>query len=459
MKRRSRHFLEMLCLVLALCFTLCTIPLSANEEAAGGETVQIVVAKKDILKGRMVTDQVIEVVTVKNFNLPTNYISKTEEVLEKYAKVDIYAGEYISFEQVSSKKVLSVSSDTLVKPVEESNEKYVVVTDYVIPNSGKDVTGSLQELINDNPNRTIYFPDGEYIISSPLFTPAVANKSVSLQLSDGAIIKAAKTWKTGKFGTNTINSLICSGGDSPVNDIDSVGSYYSIKGGILDGNGKADGIELVSGRETQVRNICMRNVNRGITVADGANNHSSDMDFEDITIYGTGKPNSIGVYVVGYDNTFSNIRIYNTGVAIRDTSGGNLYKNIYAVNDLDKISVYATTVAFDFSNSGSRWMSQCYAENFSTAYLLNSTVKIWDCTAKWTSAACTRQVAVSSSTPTPALSGIRAEFFGGIEDSHMFKITTGSECKVIEGCMYDSDLCKNGFNSNFIMTPIIDHKS
>ena len=43
---------------------------------------------------------------------------------------------------------------------------YVVVSEYVTPSSGEDVSEALQQLIDANPNRTIYFPDGEHIISS-----------------------------------------------------------------------------------------------------------------------------------------------------------------------------------------------------------------------------------------------------------------------------------------------------
>ena len=49
---------------------------------------------------------------------------------------------------------------------------YVVVTDYIEANTGKDVSDALQKIILDNPHRTIYFPDGEYILSKPICTPA-----------------------------------------------------------------------------------------------------------------------------------------------------------------------------------------------------------------------------------------------------------------------------------------------
>ena len=446
----------MTCLLIVFSIVLCAIPVFANGEPEPA-TVKVVVATKDIAKGRMITDQNLKLITVKNENLPTNYISDPSKVVGKYAKVDIFENEYIFNELLSSEKVLMTNSDILVKPLRECTDDYLVVTDYIFADSGKDVTGALQELIDKNPNRTIYFPDGEYLISSPIFTSATGRGSVSLQLSDGAVIKAMKTWKSAKYGDgNTINALICSGGAAPVNDIVSVGSYYSIKGGVLDGSGKADGIELVSGRETLVRNICLRDVKKGIIVGKGANNGSSDMDFEDITIYGTGRVESVGISITGFDNTFTNIRIYNVSKAISEGSGGNLFKNIYAYNDMDKLDVYTSTVAFAMS---SPWMSQCYAENFSVAYSVGSGAELWDCTAKWTSERCVSQTAVSAASPPPALSGIRAEFYPGVEDTCMFKFSGQSVRPVIDGCMYDPDLCKEGFNEGYLNTPIIPHKS
>ena len=60
---------------------------------------------------------------------------------------------------------------------------YLIVTDYIKADSGKDVSDELQKLILDNPNRTLYFPDGVYLISEPICTPANPIHSVSLVLS------------------------------------------------------------------------------------------------------------------------------------------------------------------------------------------------------------------------------------------------------------------------------------
>ncbi len=42
------------------------------------------------------------------------------------------------------------------------------VAEYVPVNCGYDVAKALQQLIDEHPNRTLYFPDGEYLLSKPI---------------------------------------------------------------------------------------------------------------------------------------------------------------------------------------------------------------------------------------------------------------------------------------------------
>ena len=73
---------------------------------------------------------------------------------------------------------------------------YVVITDYIKANTGEDLSDALQELILQNPNRTIFFPDGEYVIAKPICTPANPVHAVTLLLSNFAVIKAAENWSS-----------------------------------------------------------------------------------------------------------------------------------------------------------------------------------------------------------------------------------------------------------------------
>ena len=114
-----------------------------------------------------------------------------------------------------------------------------------------DVSDNIQCLIDSNPNKTIYFPDGIYSISKPIVTPANPKKSVNLLLSNYAVIKAMDSWKH-------TEAMIRLGGKEPANDICTNGSNYSLTGGIIDGNGVATGISIDSGRETRIQNTSIK---------------------------------------------------------------------------------------------------------------------------------------------------------------------------------------------------------
>lgn len=53
---------------------------------------------------------------------------------------------------------------------------------------------AIQRLIDANPNREIFFPDGTYLLDKPICTPADPAKSVALKLSNYAKFKAAPGW-------------------------------------------------------------------------------------------------------------------------------------------------------------------------------------------------------------------------------------------------------------------------
>ena len=88
------------------------------------------------------------------------------------------------------------SSEPTPEPVVENNDK-VLVAD--LPSDGTtDASEKLQSIINRNPNRTIYIPEGTYLIERPLTTPAHATRSVALQLADNAVLVASGNWNSDK---------------------------------------------------------------------------------------------------------------------------------------------------------------------------------------------------------------------------------------------------------------------
>lgn len=251
----------------------------------------------------------------------------------------------------------------------------VCVTDSVAANTGADVADALQALIDANPNRTIYFPDGEYLVSHSLCTPADPSKSVDLQLANYAVVKATDDFAGG--------AVICLGGKDPYNTTWQAGSNYGLTGGVIDGNMIADGVSIDSGRETKVQNTSIKHTVVGLHIGFGANSGSSDADISDINIIGNGAADSVGMLIEGFDNTFTNIRIgyVQTGVIMR--SAGNSLTNIHPLYQIDW-DKYQGSCGF-VEESGNNLYTYCYSDQFQTAFkIIGDGRSIYDdCYAFW----------------------------------------------------------------------------
>lgn len=241
----------------------------------------------------------------------------------------------------------------------DSDRGYIVVTDTVAANTGEDVSDAIQSIIDSNPNRTIYFPDGEYVFSKPIYTPADPRLSVSLELSDFAVLRAGEGWTKGE-------AVVQLGGKNPANDTHTVGSNYSFEGGVIDGSGVANGISINGGRETAVRNVSIKHTVVGIFVMYGANSGSSDSDIYGVNIIGTGGTDSVGIVLEGFDNTVTNVRIGCVFTGVHVKSGGNMLRNVHPLYYSDYT---------DFENScgflideGNNWFDYCYSDQFAIGF-------------------------------------------------------------------------------------------
>ena len=256
------------------------------------------------------------------------------------------------------------------------NKELLTVTDF-LPNDGsRDVSEDLNRLIADNPNRTLFFPDGLYRVGSPVLTPADPRKSVSLELANYAVIQAADTW-------NSDEAMIRLGGSEPYNSITINGSNYFLSGGIIDGAGRANAVSIDSGRETAIRNVSIKHAKTGIRIKHGANSGSSDADISGVNIVGTGGTDSVGVLVEGFDNTFTNMRIANVFIGIDLRSAGNSLRNLHPLYTSDNTD-YENSCGFrDYC--GNNWMNFCYSDQFGSGFRLGDNVRdiLTDCFAFW----------------------------------------------------------------------------
>ena len=239
------------------------------------------------------------------------------------------------------------------------NGTYVLVTDYVKANTGEDVSDALQELILANPQRVIYFPDGEYLLSKPICTPANPEHAVSLKLSNFAVIKAMDSWDSDE-------ALIRLGAAEPFNTIHVNGSNYYLSGGVIDGNGVAKGVSIDSGRETRVDNVSIKHTTVGLHIKLGANSGSSDADICNVNIVGLGKRDTIGVLIEGMDNTLTNMRIAYVHTGVKIVRGGNYLRNIHPLGT-SAPEFYSDSTAFcDLSESN--WYDFCYSDQYETGF-------------------------------------------------------------------------------------------
>ena len=255
---------------------------------------------------------------------------------------------------------------------------YVVVTDHIKAKEWRsgDVSDALQRIIDENPNRVIFFPDGEYTISKPIITPANPEHSVSLELSAYAIIRAAKEWAHDE-------AMIRLGGKSNSNDITKPGSNYYLAGGIIDCMGIAKGISIDGGRETVVRDCSIKRALVGMHIKHGINSGSSDCDIYGVNITGCESEASVGVLVEGYDNTFTNMRIggVHTGFIIK--SSANCLRNIHPLYYSRNANI-ATSCGF-VDERGNNFYDFCYSDEFATAFRIknNKYSSYTNCFAFW----------------------------------------------------------------------------
>ena len=255
-------------------------------------------------------------------------------------------------------------------------EDFLIITDYL--KEGCNVADTIQQVIDENPNRTIYFPDGEYVLTHPILTPAKPSDSVSLSLSSYAVLKASDDW-------SDTEAMVRLGGKTPANDIRTNGSNYYFEGGIVDGNGRANGISIDGGRETAIRNVSIKHTRIGIHIKKGCNGAgSSDSDIRDVNIVGTGATDSIGVLVEGLDNSLTNMRIASVFIGVDLVGSGNFLRCIHPL--------YTGNSSYeDYENScgfrecSQNWYQNCYSDQFGIGFrTTRATTSIFEsCNSYW----------------------------------------------------------------------------
>ena len=375
--KRGVFLLISVALILSFTLSSCVI-IKEGADTAG--TVEVLRLTKDISVGEKITPNKFEKVRVAEELVWIGALSDADAVVGKYSRIELGVGDYLIEGYLSVEKV----EENKEKVDVDGNDRgfsafgYVVMTDHVKANTGADLSREIQKVINQNPKSVMYFPDGEYVISSPIATPANGDVSVALKLSDNAVIKASDDWSDSE-------AMIRLGGMNERNDINVRGSNYYFEGGIIDGNGKAKGISIDHGRETSVRDVTIVNTSTGLLVKNGANSGSSDADIENIRIYGNGALSSVGLQIQGWDNTFSNMQISNVQIGVKIETAANLLRDIHVTYVQSGKLETAYRSSIGFLDTGDRnWYDNCTSEGFSVGFEIRSSRSILSsCVSKW----------------------------------------------------------------------------
>jgi hypothetical protein len=422
------------------------------------DKLSVVVLRNAVAKGARISSRDIEIKEVEKSKLPRGYLTERADAIGKFAASDLAAGTALGSAMLSDSSGNS-SNDNLVGEGEDNNtvgddearsKGFVVITDYVEVNAGRDVSAEIQQVINENPQKTIYFPDGEYLLANPIATSGNPANAVALQLSNFAVLKAMDGW-------NHSEAMVRLGGAEKFNNIHLPGSNYYLEGGCIDGNMVANGVSIDSGRETSIRNVSIKRTYIGLHIKHGANSGSSDADIETVNIVGNAKPGSIGVLIDGYDNTLTNMRIAAVQTGVKIVGAGNFLRNIHplyiyagelAAKDPDHYDGveyidYSQSVAFhEISNNN--WYDICYSDQFAVGFKLgNGSTSLFDsCFCFWYSNSGDTEIGFQTDGRFNAMIvNSRVVFRNGVTNTAFLKVGESGGSGVIQYPIFSEGMC------------------
>lgn len=398
------------------------------------ERRSVVRIKKGILSGKQISGENLELVDVPVSGIPTGAIDSIEAIVGKYATIDMVLGEYV-FDRM-------LSSDPL--PVDDSALTYVVVSDCIENANSRDITADLQALIDAYPNRTIYFNDGIYTISSTIYLPTDKDKAVSFRLSNYAVIKAADTWSAD-------TAMIAVGARAEETSTSDVATN-AIMGGIIDGSGVAAlGLSIENSKNIIVTNVTLKSIKNSIWIK----NTADTVNIDAVTVNGSGSADSIAIINDSSRGVFSTINIANVNTALKNSGNENNFRNISA--KCNKPS--ADSIGFNELGDNSIF-ELCTAEDFTSGYVIKDGARsVFEaCNAYWTTAEVTTQNAfVAEGTFNSVITASVARFFDASSENAFIKLTTvGSG--VVKVPMFEDELCDDESYKSVLAGAVISVK-
>lgn len=281
------------------------------------------------------------------------------------AGIDIGNGEYWVNtgnynEQIANYKAAVDAISAEIIPIKNS---VVNVVEAGVANDGTDCTTALQNVLNNNIDKTVFIPDGVYVISSPINV----SMSAHIVMSDGAEITS----------NTTVPALIKIGGGYSVEAVDVGGSF---SGGTLNAKNADVGMWCDSlGPLFNVSNVSIVNAKTGMKFNKNANFDSGSYTVQNIKISGAGSGlNTKGLLIDSDDNNFNNIFICHVKVGVEITGWSSVLTNIHCVtgkyaNGQPTVEEWAGGIGFNIANNGLTKLTNCYADTFEHGFNYTTT--------------------------------------------------------------------------------------
>ena len=251
-----------------------------------------------------------------------------------------------------------------------SIDDFINVKEYGAKGDGiTDDTEAIQFCIDNFPHKTIYLPDGRYLLSDELKIYADNEKQINLYLENNAEL----------FSNTQINSLLNIGLGENLYDRYKVGNICNITGGIWNCENVIYGIYMNTTRkQNKLFNMNLINVgNYGIYMERTSDtNASSNHILNNIFIHCKGSEfNSTGLYIRGLDNSFNTIRIAKATIAIDLKSGGNLFNDIdvvasYTTPELLTSDEYDKTIGLNVDTAGVNFINNLYIDTYANSIVI-----------------------------------------------------------------------------------------
>ena len=360
MKKRKNILFRLICLLLCVAMMLMAASCVAEPEESDAdateaeseaetepvETMKVVVFSAKAAKGIQLNKYRLELADVPVTELPVDPITNIDDAMGKYLLVDVTKGSCVAASMLSKVDPL-VSANGL-------GADYVLIDEVISAHSEiKDTSEIIQKAIEENPGKTIYFPDGKYQLTKTIVIPSDPAKSVSFRLSNYAILEVANGWAAENTAVIQYGSA-----ESPKTQSGDHADY--IMGGIINPNDKATAIEIYGGGRLFVSNVALKNAKIGIHVKpNGAYN-----DIENVNVTSPERGESKGIFVEGTNNTFTNMRIYHAFIGAHLKGGDNVLINIHP---LANPSGNLSSAGFYDQSSGNRY-SICYSDQYPVGF-------------------------------------------------------------------------------------------